>query len=97
MSHLQPRLTRQRVRCRSEFSGPVAQPVGGTEHLLAGLLDLSNLPFEINVSSRDIEVQVSPNGTLRNGESIPRRQLLNPLQVADPGETNPALRLISIT
>jgi hypothetical protein len=37
----------------------VAQPFGGTEHLLAGLLDLSNLPLEINVSSRAyIEVQV---------------------------------------
>jgi hypothetical protein len=37
----------------------VAQPFGGTEHLFAGLLNLSNLPLEINVSSRAyIEVQV---------------------------------------
>ena len=83
MSHLQPRLTRQRVRCRSEFSGPVAQPVGGTEPLLAGLLDLSNLPFEINVSSRDAEVQV-------DGHWVPAA--VSPTPLYDP--TGAAIALV---
>jgi hypothetical protein len=67
----------------------MAQPFGGIEHLLAGLLDLSNLPLEINVSSRayiDVQVQVSRNGTLINGGSFPRRRHLNSMQVTDPGE-----------
>jgi hypothetical protein len=81
----------------------VAQPFGGTEHLFAGLLNLSNLPLEINVSSRAyIEVQVwvseldpplTPLASLRAAAQHPHR--LRDLRVSPSGLNEPQFPVFS--